>query len=160
MVKRLDPRPPGVATSWYSHGATKVGRSHAGSLSLIRAGRSLSMLTIRIPTVRQTICWCSKSNKQKSTRRKVAMKPIQTNGSIHPGSPADRRILVDGLTLIALGLSILFLNQWDGLFVRTAIGLFWGTFFLISNWSGLVQTTRALRQKNDRQRRSSYRSST
>ncbi len=88
------------------------------------------------------------------------MKPIQTNGSIHPGSPADRRILVNGLTLIALGLSILFLNQWDGLFVRTAIGLFWGTFFLISNWSGLVQTTRALRQKNDRQRRSSYRSST
>ena len=88
------------------------------------------------------------------------MKPIQTNGSIHPGSAADRRILIDGLTLIALGLSILFLNQWDSSFVRTAIGLFWGTFFLISNWSGLVQTTRALRQKNDRQRRSSYRSST
>jgi hypothetical protein len=85
---------------------------------------------------------------------------MQTTTPIHPGSPADRRILVNGLTLIALGLSILFLNSWDNLFVRTAIGLFWGTFFLISNWSGLVQTIRALRQKNDIQRRSSYRSST
>ena len=72
----------------------------------------------------------------------------------------ERRLLVNGLTLIALGFSILFLNSWDNLFVRTAIGLFWGTFFLISNWSGLVQTIRALRQKNDIQRRSSYRSST
>jgi hypothetical protein len=85
---------------------------------------------------------------------------MQTTTPIHPGSPADRRILVNGLTLSALCLSILFLNSWDNLFVRTAIGLFWGTFFLISNWSGLVQTIRALRQKNDIQRRSSYRSST
>lgn len=92
--------------------------------------------------------------------RKALMKLIQTNGSIHPGSPADRRILVNGLTLVALGLSVLFLNSWDNLFVRTAIGLFWGTFFLILNWSGLVQTLRGLRQKNDIQRRSSYRSST
>jgi hypothetical protein len=85
---------------------------------------------------------------------------MQTTTPIHPGSSADRRILINGLTLIGLGLSILFLNSWDNLFVRTAIGLFWGTFFLISNWSGLVQTIRALRQKNDIQRRSSYRSST
>jgi len=88
------------------------------------------------------------------------MKLIQTNGSLQPGSRADRRILIDGLTLIALGLSVLFLNSWHNLFVRTAIGLFWGTFFLISNWSGLVQTLRGLRQKNDIQRRSSYRSPT
>jgi tetrahydromethanopterin S-methyltransferase subunit E len=88
------------------------------------------------------------------------MKLIQTNGSLHPGSPADRRILVDGLTLVALGLSVLFLNSWNTLFVRTAIGLFWGTFFLISNWSGLVQILRGLRQNNDIQRRSSYRSPT
>ena len=88
------------------------------------------------------------------------MKVIHSVSHIHPGSPADRRILINGLTLIALGLSILFLNSWDNLFVRTATGLFWGTFFLISNWSGLVQTIRALRQKNDIQRRSSYRSST
>ena len=88
------------------------------------------------------------------------MKIIDAHSSIQPASTADRRLLVNGLTLVGLGLSILFLNSWDNLFVRTAIGLFWGMFFLISNWSGLVQTIRALRQKNDTQRRSSYRSST
>ena len=85
---------------------------------------------------------------------------MQQTTPIHPGSPTDRRILTNGLTLIGLGLSILFLNSWDNPFVRTLIGLFWATFFLISNWSALVQTIRALRQKNDIQRRSSYRSST
>jgi hypothetical protein len=88
------------------------------------------------------------------------MKLSQTNGTIHSGAPADRRILVNGLTLMALGLSVLFLNSWDNLFVRTAIGLFWGAFFLILNWSDLVQILRGLRQKNDISRRSSYRSST
>ena len=88
------------------------------------------------------------------------MKIIDAQSSIQPASTSDRRLLVNGLTLVCLGLSILFLNSWDNLFVRTAIGLFWGMFFLISNWSGLVQTIRALRQKNDIQRRSSYRSST
>lgn len=88
------------------------------------------------------------------------MKLNRTSASIHPGSRADRRILVDGLTLVALGLSVLFLNSWNTLFVRTAIGLFWGTFFLVLNWSDLVKTLRWLRQKNDIQRRSSYRSST
>ncbi len=84
---------------------------------------------------------------------------MQTITPIHPGSSADRRILVNGLTLVALGLSVLILNSWDTIFVRTAIGLFWGTFFLISNWSGLVSAFRGLRHKNDIQRRSSYRSS-
>ena len=84
---------------------------------------------------------------------------MQTITPIHPGSSADRRILVNGLTLVALGLSVLILNSWETIFVRTAIGLFWGTFFLISNWSGLVSALRGLRQKNDIQRRSSYRSS-
>ena len=79
---------------------------------------------------------------------------------IHPGSPADRRILTNALTLIALGLSILFLNSWDNLFVRTTAGLFWGVFFLILNWPGLVQTFRGFIQKHDIQRRSSYRSPT
>jgi len=88
------------------------------------------------------------------------MKIIDAQSSIQPASTSDRRLLVNGLTLVCLGLSILFLNSWDNLFVRTAIGLFWGMFFLFSNWSGLVQTIRALRQKNDIQRRSSYRSST
>lgn len=82
------------------------------------------------------------------------MKLIQANRSIYSGSPAERRILIDGLTLISLGLSVLFLNSWDGLFVRTTVGLFWGTFFLILNWSGLVQVLRGLREKNGRQLRS------
>ena len=84
---------------------------------------------------------------------------MQTTTPIHLRS-ADRRLLVNGLTLMGLGLSVLLLNSWDTPFVRTAIGLFWGTFFLISNWSGLIQTTRTYRQKHDAQRRSSYRSST
>jgi hypothetical protein len=88
------------------------------------------------------------------------MKLIRTNDSKHPGPSADRRILINGLTLVALGLSVLFLNSWDSLFVRTAVGLFWGTFFLILNWSGLIQTIRGLREKNAIQRRSSFRSST
>ena len=83
---------------------------------------------------------------------------MQKTTPIHSGSSADRKLLVNGLTLIGLGLSILFLNSWDGLFVRASIGLFWGTFFLILNWSSLIQTVRGLRQKNDRQRRSSYES--
>ncbi len=87
------------------------------------------------------------------------MKVIHSIDSTQPNSSADRRALVAGLTLVALGLSVLILNSWDTIFVRTAIGLFWGTFFLISNWSGLVSALRGLRQKNDIQRRSSYRSS-
>ena len=87
------------------------------------------------------------------------MKIIDAHTSIQAASITDRTLLVNGLTLIALGLSVLFLNSWDTLFVRTAIGLFWGTFFLILNWSSLVQTLRGHRQKNDRQRGSSYRTS-
>jgi hypothetical protein len=87
------------------------------------------------------------------------MKIIDAHNSIGADSTTDRNLLINGLTLIALGLSVLFLNSWDTLFVRTAIGLFWGTFFLILNWSSLVQTLRGHRQKNDRQRGSSYRTS-
>ena len=86
------------------------------------------------------------------------MNVAQANQPVNSGSSGERRSLVNGLTLIALGLSILFLNSWNSLFVRTSVGLFWGTFFLILNWSSLVQTFRGLRQKNDRQRRSSYES--
>ena len=81
------------------------------------------------------------------------MKFIQSNTATQPGSPADRQILINGLTLVALGLSILFLNSWDSLFVRTAIGLFWGAFFLISNWSNLVQALRGLNHSNGLRRR-------
>ena len=82
------------------------------------------------------------------------MKLNQTNRALHSGSPADRRILINGLTLVALGLSILFLNSWDNLFVRTAIGLFWGAFFLISNWSDLVSALQSLKHSNGLRRRS------
>ena len=68
---------------------------------------------------------------------------------------ADRALLVKSITLIALGLSILFLNSWDNLFVRASIGLFWGTFFLVLNGPDAVKTFRRLARKNDN-RRASY----
>ncbi len=82
------------------------------------------------------------------------MEKMQMTTRICPGSPADRRILINGLTLIALGLSVLFLNSWDSLFVRASVGLFWGAFFLISNWSDLIQALRSLKQSNGLRRRS------
>ncbi len=89
------------------------------------------------------------------------MKLVQTNRALQGGSNADRRLLVNGLTLVSLGFSVLFLNSWDTPFVSTSIGLFWGTFFLIANWFGLAQALGGLRQKNDTQwRGTSFRSST
>jgi hypothetical protein len=85
---------------------------------------------------------------------------VHANDPLQSASRVDRRILIDGLTLLGLGFSVLFLNSWNNLFVRTAIGLFWGAVFLISNWSNLVITLRGLRQKHGIQRRSSFRSST
>ena len=71
-------------------------------------------------------------------------------------SSPERRLLTNGLTLIALGLSILFLNSWDNLVVRTSVGLFWGTFFVIVNGPEALRTFRQLKQKHDIQRRGSY----
>ena len=71
------------------------------------------------------------------------------------GLHSDERLLTDGLTLIALGLSVLFLNSWDNLFVRASVGLFWGTYFLALNWPVLVSVLRSFRQSNGFQRRSS-----
>ena len=82
------------------------------------------------------------------------MKLLRSNASIRLNSPADQRWLFHSLTLIALGLSVLFLNSWDSLFVRTAIGLFWGAFFLISNWADLVQALQSLNHSNGLRRRS------
>jgi hypothetical protein len=82
------------------------------------------------------------------------MKMLKSETAIQTGSPADRRLLFHGLTLIALGLSVLFLNSWDSLFVRASVGLFWGAFFLISNWSDLVQALQLLKQSNGVRRRS------
>ena len=66
-----------------------------------------------------------------------------------PVAKTDRGLLVNGLTLVALGLSILFLNSWDTLVVRTTVGLFWGTFLLILNGPAAVKALRALAKKND-----------
>jgi hypothetical protein len=86
------------------------------------------------------------------------MKLVSSNSSIVRdalvrNSTADRRILIDAVTLIALGLSVLFLNSWDTSFVRTSVGLFWGAFFLSLNWSSLVSAFRSPRQENDTHRR-------
>ncbi len=59
------------------------------------------------------------------------MNLFQSTKIIDSTMGADRRILINALTLIALGLSVLFLNSWDSLFVRISVGLFWGTYFLI-----------------------------
>ena len=80
--------------------------------------------------------------------------------SVSLKSSAERGLLIKGLTLIALGLSILFLNSWDNLFVRTSVGLFWGTFLLILNGPEALRTLRQLKQKNDIQRQGSYPTST
>jgi tetrahydromethanopterin S-methyltransferase subunit E len=65
----------------------------------------------------------------------------------------DRRLLTNGLTLLALGLSILFLNSWDNLVVRTTVGLFWGAFILILNGPAAIKLIRGLNKKNDTNRR-------
>jgi len=88
------------------------------------------------------------------------MKLNQSTEVIDSTLGADRRILINALTLIALGLSILFLNSWDNLFVRTTVGLFWGTFFLILNGPDLVSVFRRFKSKNESQRRSRIRTST
>ena len=75
-------------------------------------------------------------------------------------SRGNRNVLINGLTLIALGLSILFLNSWDTLVVRTSVGLFWGAFFLIINGPHALRTLRQLKQKNDTHRRGTYTIST
>jgi hypothetical protein len=69
--------------------------------------------------------------------------------------PADRNLLINSLTLIALGVSVLILNSWNQLFVRTLVGLFWGTFILVLNWSDVVYLVRDFRQSNGGQQHSS-----
>jgi tetrahydromethanopterin S-methyltransferase subunit E len=70
-----------------------------------------------------------------------------------PRADDDRGLLIGGLTLLALGLSILFLNSWDTLVVRTTVGLFWGTFLLIINGPAALQALRGLNKNNDAHRR-------
>ena len=77
------------------------------------------------------------------------MKATLANGKRNP----DRTLLISGITLIALGLSVFMLDSWSNLFVRAFVGLFWGSFFLILNGPGLVQTFRNLIRANAKQRR-------
>jgi hypothetical protein len=68
---------------------------------------------------------------------------------------ADRNLLINAITLIALGLSILFLNSWDNLFVTASVGLFWGVFFLMLKGPEAVRAFRSLAKQDDN-RRASY----
>ena len=69
-------------------------------------------------------------------------------------SKGSRSVLINAITLIALGLSILFLNSWDNLFVRTSIGLFWGSFLLILHGPAASRRFGNLAKKNDTNRTS------
>jgi hypothetical protein len=68
---------------------------------------------------------------------------------------AERKLLINAIILIGLGLSILFLNSWDNLFVRASVGLFWGAFFLMLKGPEAVRAFRSLAKHNDN-RRASY----
>jgi len=76
--------------------------------------------------------------------------PIRSTRS----SVADRRTIINAVTLIALGVSIFLLNSWDNLFVRASIGIFWGTFFLILKGPDAFRTFRHLAKHNDNRRAS------
>jgi hypothetical protein len=67
--------------------------------------------------------------------------------STQPASKGSRSVLINAITLIALGLSILFLNSWDNLFVRASVGLFWGSFFLDPKRPGRCQSIQKSRKK-------------
>jgi hypothetical protein len=84
------------------------------------------------------------------------MKVTSIDPPRRPVNRADRAALIYSITLIALGLSILFLNSWDNLFVKASVGLFWGAFFVILNGPDAIRTFRSLTKKNDN-RRASYR---
>jgi uncharacterized protein (DUF58 family) len=70
--------------------------------------------------------------------------------SIQQTSVPDRRVLINGLTLIALGISIFALDTWGNLFVRLFVGLFWTSFLLVLNGPGLVRALRTLKTNGRR----------
>ena len=72
---------------------------------------------------------------------------------IHATSTADRKILIYAVTLIALGVSIIVLDSWGNLFVRSVVGLFWGAFLLVVNGPGLVRAMRTMKRFDGRQPR-------
>ena len=65
-------------------------------------------------------------------------------------SVPDRKVLINGLTLIALGISIFALDTWGNLFVRLFVGLFWTSFLLFLNGPGLVRALRTLKTNGRR----------
>ena len=67
-------------------------------------------------------------------------------------SVPDRKVLINGLTLIALGISIFALDTWGNLFVRLFVGLFWTSFLLLLNGPSLVRTLRTLKTNGRRGR--------
>ena len=70
--------------------------------------------------------------------------------SIQQTSVPDRKALINGLTLIALGISIFALDTWGNLFVRLFVGLFWTSFLLFLNGPGLVRALRTLKTNGRR----------
>ena len=72
--------------------------------------------------------------------------------SIQQTSVPDRKVLINGLTLIALGISIFALDSWGNLFVRLFVGLFWTSFLLFLNGPSLVRALRALKTNGRRGR--------
>ena len=78
----------------------------------------------------------------------MTRKPI----SIQQTSVPDRKVLINGLTLIALGISIFALDTWGNLFVRVFVGLFWTSFLLFLNGPGLVRALRTLKTNGRRRR--------
>ncbi|HEV2904029.1 MAG TPA: hypothetical protein VGW32_03230 [Pyrinomonadaceae bacterium] len=67
-------------------------------------------------------------------------------------SVPDRKVLINGLTLIALGISIFVLDTWGNLFVRLFVGLFWTSFLLFLNGPSLVRALRTLKTNGRRRR--------
>ncbi|MGQ0762999.1 MAG: hypothetical protein ACT4OT_13435 [Acidobacteriota bacterium] len=72
--------------------------------------------------------------------------------SIQQTSAPDRKVLINGLTLIALGISIFALDTWGNLFVWLFVGLFWTSFLLFLNGPGLVRVLRTLKTNGRRGR--------
>ena len=70
--------------------------------------------------------------------------------SIRRTANSDRTVLINGLTLIALGISIFTLDTWGNLFVRLFVGLFWTSFLLFLNGPSLVRALRALKTNGRR----------
>ena len=62
----------------------------------------------------------------------------------------NRQPLINGLTLIALGISIFALDTWGNLFVWLFVGLFWTSFLLFLNGPGLVRALRTLKTNGRR----------